>query len=650
LQFNRSVCQFRQAVRIILARFTNNLTFGGFVDSVTIDSPIDSRIDQEKLSARKKSLKKVAQLCAIKAKTMRFEREWMILTLTAILQIGCASADKIAKVSSSHRLDSHAGSAESLSTAASSEPQTILNSPTSIDVDPNVAIADVPPVHLASATIAVPSAIVVTAQAPPMIGENKTVESRSMPEGSAVIQQSPVSDGQKGAQESDTASTQPLNPSSEDNSVPTTPETPIHLETALELAAGQNPQVAYANERIRESFAKLETARVLWLPSLRAGANYHKHEGRIQDVAGTIIETSRNSVYNGIGAQAVGAGSPAVPGVLMNFHLKDSVFQPRIAEQIVGANRHASRAVANDILLETAIAYVDLLEASQLRAIVNDTLVNTERLAALTAQYAMVGEGLQSDADRAATELALRKFEAQKSIEQTKIQSVRLARLLSQDPSLFLTPAEPMLAPIELVATNSDMASLVAQGLSTRPELTEHQYLVGEAIERLRREQVAPLIPSVLLGLSYGGNGGGLGSSFQNYGDRMDFDAAAFWEVRNLGYGEHSARCEAQSRIRQARYRQVQMLDQVAGEIVEAKTQLDAKQAQIELAQSAILTARESYRRNSERIAAGQGLPIEVQQSIQALDHTQRLYASTIADYNRAQFRLHRALGFPVMQ
>lgn len=427
-------------------------------------------------------------------------------------------------------------------------------------------------------------------------------------------------------------------------------ELPIDLETALQLAVGQNPQVAYANERIRESFAKLESARVLWLPSLRAGMNYNKHEGRIQDVAGTVIETSRNSVYNGFGAQAVGAGSPAVPGVLMNFHMKDSIFQPRIAEQMVGANRHASQAVSNDTLLDTAIAYVDLLEAAQLRAISTDTLANTEQLASLTHQFAKVGQGLQSDADRAATELAIRKLEFQKTIELSKVHSVRLARLLSQDPSLILAPVETVLAPIELVDVSTDMASLVAQGLSMRPELTEHRYLVGEAIERLRREQYSPLVPSVLLGLSYGGNGGGIGSSFQNYGDRMDFDAAAFWEVRNLGYGERAARCESQSRIRQARYRQVQILDRVASEIVEAKTQVDAKQAQIDLAQSAITTARDSYRRNNERIVAGQGLPIEVQQSIIALDQAQRLYATTVADYNRAQFRLQRSLGFPVSQ
>jgi len=495
----------------------------------------------------------------------------------------------------------------------------------------DVAVADVSEVSLASVSMPENQGVVVTATEPPS-GNLEAIPN--------LPSQSTIAEAKPGLFVSSTAV------ASQSSNVH---ETPINLETALDLVSGQNPQVAFAKEKIRESFARLESARVLWVPSLRAGVNYNKHEGRIQDVRGDIIETSRNSVYNGFGAQAVGAGSPSVPGVLMNFHLKDSIFQPRIAEQIVGANCNASRAASNDILLETAIAYIDLLEASQIRAIVSETLVNAEQLATLTQQFAKVGEGLQSDADRATTELAIRKFEVQKTIEQSKIQSVRLARLLSQDPQLFLTPAEPFLAPIELVDTSSDMASLVAQGLSTRPELTEHRYLVGEAIERLRREQYAPLVPSVLLGLSYGGNGGGLGSTFRNYGDRMDLDAAAFWEVRNLGLGEQSARCEAQSQIRQARYRQVQILDRVASEIVEAKTQVDSKQSQIELAQIAISSARESYRRNSDRITAGQGLPIEAQQSIVALDQAQRLYATTVAEYNRAQFRLHRALGFPVL-
>ena len=83
--------------------------------------------------------------------------------------------------------------------------------------------------------------------------------------------------------------------------------------------------------------------------------------------------------------------------------------------------------------------------------------------------------------------------------------------------------------------------------VSDRPELAEQKHLVCEAVERLRREKFAPLVPSVLLGMSYGGMGGGLGSSIVNSSDRWDADAVAFWEVRNLGLGERAARNESSS-------------------------------------------------------------------------------------------------------
>lgn len=425
---------------------------------------------------------------------------------------------------------------------------------------------------------------------------------------------------------------------------------PIDLATALQLTTGRNPQVAFAQERIQEAYARQQTAEVLWLPSLRAGANYNKHEGKIQDVAGNIIDTSRGSVYTGLGAMAVGAGSPSVPGISMNFQLKEAAFAPRIAEQVVGARMNASRATTNDLLMESALAYTDLLEAVQVEAVAAETLRNARKLAELTESFAKAGQGLESDADRANTELTIREVELRRAREAVRVASIRLSRLLSRDQSLTLVPQEPSLVPIDLVVIDTSLQELVAIGLSNRPELTESRYLVGEAVERLRREQYAPLVPSVLLGLSYGGNGGGLGGDIENFGDRMDFDAAVFWEVRNLGFGERNIRNEAGSLVRQTRFRQVQVMDQVASDVAEAHAQVVARREQIELAEPGIKSAIDSYRRNSERIRDAQGLPIEAIQSIQALDQARRLYVRAVADYNRAQFRLHRALGWPIAE
>jgi hypothetical protein len=102
------------------------------------------------------------------------------------------------------------------------------------------------------------------------------------------------------------------------DAVPATAEAvssqPIDLPTALMLTSGRNPQVAFAQARIEESRAQLDRAESLWLPSLRAGANYNKHEGRIQDVAGTVIETSRGSAYGGLGSQCCWSRLTGGPG------------------------------------------------------------------------------------------------------------------------------------------------------------------------------------------------------------------------------------------------------------------------------------------------------------------------------------------------
>jgi BMFP domain-containing protein YqiC len=122
----------------------------------------------------------------------------------------------------------------------------------------------------------------------------------------------------------------------------------------------------------------------------------------------------------------------------------------------------------------------------------------------------------------------------------------------------------------------------------------------------------------------------------------VDFDGVAWWEVRNLGFGEQAARDNARAQIQQARMREVETLDLVAREVVEAHAQVAARKRQIAVAQEGITAAQQSYERNLNRIRNVQGLPIEVLQSIQALDTARREYLRAVVDYNTAQFRLQR--------
>ena len=184
--------------------------------------------------------------------------------------------------------------------------------------------------------------------------------------------------------------------------------------------------------------------------------------------------------------------------------------------------------------------------------------------------------------------------------------------------------------------------------MSNRPELAESRELVEAAVRRLQREQFAPLVPSVLLGVSSSGFGGGPTDTITNYRERFDFDAMAYWELRNLGCGDLAARNQARALVDQARFRQVRLMDQVAREVVEAHAQVESRRSQIAVAEAGVKVALASYHLNIERIRNAKGLPLESLQSIQALNQSRQEYLRAVSSYNEAQFRLHRALGWPI--
>lgn len=422
---------------------------------------------------------------------------------------------------------------------------------------------------------------------------------------------------------------------------------PIDLPTALHLADARNPLVGYTREQVRQAYAKLERADVLWLPSIRAGAGYNHHDGSIQDVDGTQIDTSRNAFYSGLGASTFAGGAPIVPGVWANFQLADAIFQPLAAQQQVGARRAAAGAALNDTLLQVAQAYLELLRAYQDLAIAQETEQHAQALDDVTHKYAEAGEGLQSDADRAATELSLRKNNVVRATESIAVTSARLAQLLHLNPALQFDPIEPIVTPLDLTPEQDSADSLIAQALSARPELAEAQHLVCEAIARWKREKYAPFVPSVMLGVSDGGMTAGKNTDYAAGQNRLDMDAIAYWELRNLGFGDQAAQRDARSAVDQSRWRQIEVMDLVAREVTESQVQVRARRDQIKIAEEGVKVAVRSYQLNIDRIEQAKGLPIEALQSLQALDQARREYLRSVIDYNTAQFTLLRALGWP---
>lgn len=422
----------------------------------------------------------------------------------------------------------------------------------------------------------------------------------------------------------------------------------INLPTALSLISGDHPAVGLARWRVQEAYGRVDQADVMWLPSLQAGLSFHRHDGNYQASNGAIVDVNRSSFQYGLGAGGTGAGTTPRPGLQAQFHLADALFEPEIARRTAWAHGHAERAAVNRQLREVAVAYTGLLNASQQLRIVEESRSRVATIAQLTRDFAAAGQGLQADADRMETELTLIDARMIGRREEVELASSRLAHALSSDPSRRIVPLDAMMVPLELHSAQTSKASMIQSGLRLRPELKESQALVAAACERYRREKTAPFVPSLLLGFSTSGFGGGVGSTLDNIDGRYDLDAVMTWEIRNLGLGEAAARRTAESRVQQAMFAKLRRMDDVARQISDALTQTRFRRERMLVTQQAIVSAENSYDRNLSRIRDGQGLPLEVLQSVQALEDAQRAYAESVAAYNVAQFQLQWAMGWQI--
>jgi outer membrane protein TolC len=181
----------------------------------------------------------------------------------------------------------------------------------------------------------------------------------------------------------------------------------------------------------------------------------------------------------------------------------------------------------------------------------------------------------------------------------------------------------------------------------------------------LSSAKLLPFSPNVITGFSAGGFGGGsnlvssppgfvngsgvltTGPRFGNVETRSDIDVVVYWTFRNMGVGNLALVRAADSRVRQMRFREVEVLNLVRAEVAESKARADARLLQIDAAEKAVRSSRAAYTEDLTRIKGGEGLPLEVVDSLRLSARSQYEYLDAILDYNRAQFQLWVALGRP---
>ena len=428
----------------------------------------------------------------------------------------------------------------------------------------------------------------------------------------------------------------------------------IDLPSALGLAGVQNPELLIARQRVVETVALRQLAAAQILPNLNLGMNYDDHTGALQQSSGRIIQLHRQSLYVGAGANAVAAGTVNIPGVQYNLNISNAIFGYLGARQAMRTQQFNTAAARNQVLMDVAVAYVDLLRAECRRAISLQIRADAAEVARLTAAYFKTGEGRKADADRAATELTLRETDTLEFEGEVLTASAQLAQLLNLNPATRLHPTDGWVVPAPLVPAPIPMSELLGTAMMQRPELAAQRSAIQEAFLGLRAQQILPFSPQVMAGFSSGGFGGGsnrqdLGaqSLFGDFGARVDVDVVTYWTLQNMGLGNRAMIAAARARLSQSNYRQLEVLNRVRFEVASAYAETHARFAQIGTTEQAVRSASESFREDLIRIRGREGLPIEVLDSLRLLARARMEYLDAISDFNRAEFQLYVALGQP---
>jgi outer membrane protein TolC len=442
-------------------------------------------------------------------------------------------------------------------------------------------------------------------------------------------------------------------------SIPPTTESgeriyPITLAIALRLAGVRTLDVQLADQQVAIAVYQLDRAKLLWVPNLVTGLDYFRHEGGQQNFAGDIVRSSRGSLAVGVGPNAV-------------VSLTDAIYAPLAAKQDLKA-RHAFRQTAeNDVSLAIAEAYFTVLQA---RGELAGALQATQKAEELATKAEKLAEGLAPplEASRAQVELARRQQAVTTARERWRTASADLVRLLRLEPGTLIDPAEPSFLPITVIDSQYSLDSLIPIALTNRPELAGNQAVVQATLTRWKQEQHRPIIPSIALrstatnpsgSIAWGGFGGGPNDRMRAFGSRFDLDLQVLWEFQSLGFGNQARVGERRAEHQAAILELFRTQDRIAAEVSTAFAQVKSARERMTQTEPALKAASELVEKSligmgqTKRMGDTNVLivrPQEVVAAVQSFGQANADYFSAIADYNRAQFRLYRALGHPAEQ
>jgi len=434
---------------------------------------------------------------------------------------------------------------------------------------------------------------------------------------------------------------------------------PINLPTALQLADARPIIIAAAQASLQIAIAQLRRTQVLFLPDFAFGGTWYRHDGGGTGNNGIETTVGRNQYFLGA-------------GTILALPFTDVLYLPRQAKDRVAARQFDVQTSKNDALRAVAEAYFNVQQARGRLAGVQDVVEKSRNLVR-TIEALARDLTAPIEIDRARAELADQEREMLLRYQEWRVASADLTRELRLNPITVVAPLEPPHLQVTLISPNEDLDNLVPVGLMNRPELASHQALVRYTLDRLRQEKLRPLLPTLIFApnavpaapyvttAEYGSLMTGVFSSDLNgkpqpWVGRFDSITMLVWEFRNLGFGNRTLIRQRAAEQQRAMTELFRIQDRVAAEVTEAHARVQSAVLRISRAETEVKEARITFEGNLKAITEttrfGDRLrlvnrPLEVVVALQQLARAYDNYFTSVSDYNKAQFQLYWALGYP---
>ncbi len=227
---------------------------------------------------------------------------------------------------------------------------------------------------------------------------------------------------------------------------------------------------------------------------------------------------------------------------------------------------------------------------------------------------------------------------------------------------------EPDHLQITLIDPGRPKEELMRVALTNRPELASRRAMIQAATAAIRREKMRPLLPAVTItGYQSPGNyliqagifGLGPNSSLGQWTGRDDVSVQLVWQLESMGFGNLARIKRQRGEQSQATVDLLRMQDRTAADVTRTLARVQSAAFRVIQADRSLRTGIINLNGNFEGLEETKRFgdvlvlmvrPQEAVYALQLLNVAFDEYFTTVAEYNRAQFELFHALGYPAAE